>query len=285
MSGEKGKADRYALIAGNGEFPLLVLEEATRRGVKMVVLAIEEETWRDIEQFDAPVHWISLGELGKALVILRSEKINKVVLAGQIKHKRIFSDIPADPVMQHLLDSIKNKNTDALLGGVAQALEAVGLEVVNSTLFLPSLLAPLGPITERGPSEEELTDVAYGRRLAREIARMDLGQTVVVSQQACVAVEAMEGTDATIERAASLVNGRPLVVVKVSKPNQDMRFDVPVVGVNTLETMKKANATTLALDAGFTLIVGREEFLRRANEYDIAVVGFEPESDHLPTEE
>lgn len=277
------ESERYALVAGGGEFPGLVLEEATRRGVDMIVIAIEEEAWREIEGFDVPVHWLSLGQLQKALDILREEDISKVVLAGRVRHRQLFSDITPDPVMKRLLDSLPEKNPDALLGGIASALETIGLEVVNSTLFLPSLLAPLGPITERNLTEEELEEIAYGRKIARQLAALDLGQTVVVGQRACLAVEAMEGTDAAVERAAGLANGRPLVVVKVSKPNQDMRFDVPVVGVNTLETMKKAHATALALDAGQTLIVGREEFLRRANGYEIAVAGFKSESDELVT--
>ena len=268
---------RYALIAGNGEFPLRVVEEATRRGVDMIVLAIEEEAWKDIEHFEAPVHWISLGELQKAMGIIRSENVKKVVLAGQVKHKKIFSDIPPDPVMKMLLASLPQKNTDALLGAISNALEGLGVEVVDSTMFLQSLLAPLGPVNNRQPDEREASDITYGRRVGREIARLDLGQTVVISNQACITVEAMEGTDATIERAAGLTNGKPLVVVKLSKPNQDMRFDVPVVGLNTLETMKKANATALALDAGRTLIFGREEFVRRADEYGIAVMAYEPE--------
>ncbi len=278
------ESERYALLAGGGEFPTLVLEEATRRGVDMIVIAIEEETWPEIEGFDAKVHWLSLGQLQKALDILRENDIAKVVMAGRVRHRQIFSDISADPVMQHLLNSLPEKNPDALLGGIAKALQSIGMEVVNSTLFLPSLLAPIGPITERLPTGEELDEIAFGRKIAREITRLDLGQTVVVSHRACIAVEAMEGTDATIARAAEMVNGRPLVVIKSAKPNQDMRFDVPVVGINTLETMKKANATVLALDAGATLMVGREEFVRRANEYEIAVAGFKPESDEFLTE-
>lgn len=268
--------DRYALIAGNGEFPLLVLEEATRRGVDLIVLAIQEEAWKDVEQFDVPVHWVSLGELQKAMGILRDEKITKVVLVGQVKHKNIFSDIPTDPVLKQLLASMPQKNTDALLGSISNALEALGLEVVHSTLFLQSLLAPLGPVSHRQVDEREKTDIEYGRRVGQEIARLDLGQTVVIAQQACITVEAMEGTDATIERAASLANGKPLVVIKLSKPNQDMRFDVPVVGINTLETMKKSNATALALDAGKTLIIGREAFIQKADDHGIAVVAYEP---------
>jgi len=271
------QGERYALIAGSGQFPLLVLREARRQGVDMVVLALREETAPEIEQLGARVHWVSLGEVQKALGILRQEAVRKAVLAGQVKHTQIFSDIPRDPVLKQLLALLPQKNTDALIGGIARALEMLGIEVVNSTLFLKPLLPAPGPLSRRAPNGEEEADIAYGRHIAREIARLDLGQTVVVSQRACVAIEAMEGTDATIERAGQLAQGRRLVVVKVSKPQQDMRFDVPVVGLTTLEVMKASNATALALDAGRTLIFDREEFARRADGYNLAVVALAPD--------
>jgi len=269
--------ERYALIAGNGQFPLLVLKEARQQGVDMVVLALREETLPEIEQLGARVHWVSLGELQKALGILRQEAVRKAVLAGQVRHDKIFSDIPPDTFLAQLLARLPQKNTDALIGGIAAALQAVGIEVVDSTVFLQRLLPAPGPLTRRAPDADESADIAYGRRIGREIARLDLGQTVVVSQRACVAIEAMEGTDAAIERAAGLARGRRLVVVKVSKPKQDMRFDVPVVGLETLEVMKRANATALALDAGRTLVFDREEFVRRADEHGIAVAAFSTE--------
>jgi DUF1009 family protein len=271
------QGERYALIAGNGQFPLLVLREARRQGVDMVVLALREETAPEIEQLGARVHWVSLGELQKALGILRQEAVRKAVLAGQVKHTQIFSDIPPDPVLKQLLTLLPQKNTDALVGGIARALEMLGIEVVNSTLFVERLLAAPGLLSRRAPDAEEEADITYGRHIAREIARLDLGQTVVVSQRACVAIEAMEGTDATIERAGQLAQGRRLVVVKVSKPQQDMRFDVPVVGLKTLEVMKAENATALALDAGRTLIFDREEFTGRADDYNLAVVALAPD--------
>ena len=272
MSGE-----RYALIAGNGQFPLLVLKEARQQGFDMVVLALREETSPEIEQLGARVHWVSLGELQKALGILRQEAVRKAVLAGQVRHDKIFSDIPPDTFLAALLARLPQKNTDALIGGIAAALQAVGIEVVDSTVFLQRLLPAPGPLTRRAPDADESADIVYGRRIGREIARLDLGQTVVVSQRACVAIEAMEGTDAAIQRAAGLAQGRRLVVVKVSKPKQDMRFDVPVVGLETLEVMKRANATALALDAGRTLVFDREEFVRCADEHGIAVAAFNPE--------
>ncbi len=270
-------AERYALIAGNGQFPLLVLREARRQGADMVVVAIREETFPEIEQLGARVHWVSLGELEKALGILRQEAVKKVVLAGQVRHNQIFSAIPPDAALARLLARLPEKSTDALIGSIAAALEGLGLEVVDSTLFLSKLLPEPGPLSERAPDAEESADIAYGRHIARELARLDLGQTVVVSHRACVAIEAMEGTDATVERAAQLAHGRRLAVVKVSKPRQDMRFDVPVVGLPTLAVMKRSNATALALDAGRTLVFDREEFTRRANEYGIAVVAFKPD--------
>ena len=270
---------RYALIAGNGQFPLLVLKSALQQGADMVVLAIREETWPEIEKLGARVHWVSLGELQKALGLLRQESVQKVVLAGQVKHAQIFSDIPPDPVLKQLLAMMPQKSTDQLIGTIARALEAIGVEVVDSTTFVRALLPEPGLLTARAPDAEEAADIDFGRRIAREIARLDLGQTVVVSQRACVAIEAMEGTDETIERAGRIVppgGNRRLVVVKVAKPQQDMRFDVPVVGLPTLEVMKKANATALSLEARRTLIFDREEFVRRANDYSIAVVAAEP---------
>jgi hypothetical protein len=268
--------ERYALIAGNGQFPLLVLKEARRQCVDVVVLAIREETFPEIEQFGAPVHWVSLGDLQKALGILRQEAVKKVVLAGQVKHRQIFSDTPPDPALGMLLSMLPERNTDALIGAIAKALEMVGMQVVDSTTFVKPWLAPAGFISRRAPDAEEAADIEYGRRIAKEIARLDLGQTVVVSGRACVALEAMEGTDAAIARAGQIANGRRLVVVKVSKPKQDMRFDVPVIGLQTLEVMKQAGATALALDAERTLLFDRDDFLRRADELGIAVVGFEP---------
>jgi len=269
--------ERYALIAGNGQFPLLVLEQAQRQGVEMVVVAIREETFPEIEQLGARVYWVSLGELQKALEILQREQVRKAVLAGQVKHAQIFSSIPPDAVLRQLLTTLPQKSTDALIGSVARLIEGLGIEVVDSTQFVQPLLPAPGVLTTRAPDAREAADIVYGRHVARQLAGVDVGQTVVVSQRACVAVEAMEGTDATIERAAALAQGRRLVVVKVSKPQQDMRFDVPVVGLTTLEVMKRAKATALAIDAGRTLLFDREQFIARANALGIAVVAFAPD--------
>lgn len=268
--------ERYALIAGNGEFPLRVLAEARRQGREMVVLAIREETFPAIEQLGAPVHWLSLGELEKALEILRRAEVRKAVLAGQVKHTKIFSGIPPDALLRQLLNTLPNKSTDALIGSIARVIESLGIEVVDSTEFVRELLPEPGLLSARAPDREEAADIAYGRHVARQLAALDIGQTVVVSQRACIAVEAMEGTDATIERAASLAHGQRLVVVKVSRPNQDMRFDVPVVGLPTLAVMERAGATALALDAGRTLLLDREEFIRRADALGLTVMAFAP---------
>ena len=276
-TGTQGKAPRWALIAGNGRFPLLVLEGARSQGIEMVVLALKEETFPEIERTAPRVHWVSLGELGRSLDVLRQEQVTHAVMAGQVKHKQIFSSIRPDWQMAKLLMSLATKNTDSLIGAVAKMLEDQGIQLVDSTAFLQPLLPEPGVLTRRAPDEREAADIAYGHEIARQIAGLDLGQTVVVRDRACVAIEAMEGTDETIERAGRIAAGQPLVVVKVSKPGQDMRFDVPVVGVPTIEAMKRAGATALAIDARRTLAIDREQMIAAADAAGIAVQAFEPE--------
>jgi hypothetical protein len=273
----KTKEQRWALIAGNGRFPFLVFEGARTQGIDMVVLALKEETFPEIERTAPRVHWVSLGELGRALELLRQERVTHAVMAGQVKHKQIFSSIRPDWQMAKLLMSLATKNTDSLIGAVARLLEEQGIRLVDSTVFLQPLLPEPGVLTRRAPDEREAADVAYGREIARQIAGLDLGQTVVVRDRACVAIEAMEGTDETIERAGRIAAGQPLVVVKVSKPGQDMRFDVPVVGVPTIEAMKRAGATALAIDARRTLTIDREQMIAAAEAAGIAVQAFDPE--------
>ena len=277
-TGTQGKTPRWALIAGNGQFPFLVLEGARTQGIEMVVLALKEETFPEIERTAPRVHWVSLGELGRALDVLRQEQVTHAVMAGQVKHKQIFSSIRPDWQMAKLLMSLATKNTDSLIGAVARMLEDQGIELVDSTTFLQPLLPEPGVLTRRAPDEREAADIAYGREIARQIAGLDLGQTVVVRDRACVAIEAMEGTDETIERAGRIAAGQPLVVVKVSKPGQDMRFDVPVVGVPTIEMMKRAGATALAIDARRTLAIDREQMIAAANDAGIAVQALEPDA-------
>ena len=266
-------ADRYAIIAGNGRFPFLVLEAAIERGVDPLVVAIKEEAFPELERNARQIEWLSLGEVARLLELLSERSINKVVLAGQVKHVQLYSSIKPDCVVERTLNGMERKNTDALIGAFVAMLEARGIQVVDSTLFLQPLLAAEGEMAGRAPDEGELADIAYGREIAKKIAGLDIGQTIVVADRACVAIEAMEGTDATIERAAGLSNGKRLVVVKVSKPQQDMRFDVPVVGIRTIRVMQRSKARVLAVDAGRTLLFEREQLIAEANQAGISVIG------------
>jgi len=273
---------KLGLIAGNGRFPFLVLDAARAQGYDVVVAAIKEEAFPEIESHGAnSVHWLSLGELSKLIETFQREGVTRAVMAGQVKHKQIFSSIRPDWKLAKLLLSLTTRNTDSLLGAVAKVLADEGIVLENSTALLEPLLAKAGVFTKRAPSEEEKKNIEYGRTVARGLAQYDTGQTVVVAESACVAVEAMEGTDATIERAgqimASLDPGlstlaRELTVVKVSKPKQDMRFDVPVVGVKTIVVMQKAGATCLALDAGKCLLIDGDAVLVAADTAGITIM-------------
>jgi UDP-2,3-diacylglucosamine hydrolase len=261
----------WGLIAGNGRFPFLVLEGARSQGIEMAVIALKEEASPELEKMAKRLHWVSLGELSKAISLLQQEGVKQAVMAGQVQHNKIFSAIRPDWKLAKLLFSLPGKNTDSLIGAVAKVFEEEGIQLVDSTLFLKPLLPPAGVLTRREPDARESTDLEYGLQVARHIAAMDIGQTVVVSDRACVAVEAMEGTDQTIARAARYAEGKPLVVVKVSKPKQDMRFDVPVVGVPTVEAMRQAGATALSIDAGRTLVFDRARLLELADAAGIAI--------------
>ena len=268
----------WGLIAGNGRFPFLVLEGARSQGIEMAVIALKEEASPELEQAAKRVHWVSLGELSKTIDLMHQEGVTQAVMAGQVKHNKIFSGIRPDWKLAKLLFSLPRKNTDALIGAVARVLEDEGIRLVDSTLFLKPLLPEVGVLTRRAPNEHEAEDIEYGRGLAQQIAGMDIGQTVVVSDRACVAVEAMEGTDEVISRAARIAPGKPLVVVKVSKPAQDMRFDVPVVGLPTVEQMRVAGATALAVDAGRTLLFDKAKLIEVADLAGIAIQAFPPAS-------
>ncbi len=261
----------WGLIAGNGRFPFLVLEGARSQGIEMAVIALKEEASPELEKIAKRLHWVSLGELSKAIELLQQEGVTQAVMAGQVRHNKIFSAIRPDWKLAKLLFSLPRKNTDALIGAVARVLEGEGIRLVDSTIFLKPLVPQPGVLTRRSPNEHEEEDIAYGIGVARQIAGMDIGQTVVISDRACVAVEAMEGTDETIARAARIAGGKPLVVVKVSKPEQDMRFDVPVIGLPTIEQMKSAGATALAVDAGRTLLFDREKLIDLADAAGIAI--------------
>src|SRR5499427_6772863 len=266
----------WGLIAGNGRFPFLVLEGARSQGIEMAVIALKEEASPELEKVAKRLHWVSLGELSKAIALMQQEGVNHAVMAGQVKHNKIFSSIRPDWKLAKLLLTLPRKNTDSLIGAVAKAFEVEGIQLVDSTLFLKPLLPEPGVLTRRAPNENEAADIEYGLGVARHIATMDIGQTVVVADRACVAVEAMEGTDEAILRAARFAAGKSLVVVKVSKPKQDMRFDVPVVGLPTVETMRSAGATALALDARRTLLFDREKLIGNADEAGISIQAVPP---------
>ncbi len=279
--------DTLGLIAGNGRFPFLLLEAARAHGLRVVVAAIKEETEPEMNERAAAdagvtVHWMSLGELSRLIDTFKAEGVSRAVMAGQVKHKQIFSSIRPDWRLAKLLMSLRTRNTDMLLGAVAKVLGDEGIELISSTAYLEPLLAKAGVMTAREPNEAELRDIAYGVEVARGIASFDLGQTVVVAAQACVSVEAMEGTDATIARAGELFRtleegdttlSRALTVVKVAKPNQDMRFDVPVVGVATISAMREARATCLCVEAGRTLLFDLAAMVKVADEAGIAILG------------
>lgn len=316
---------RYGLIAGNGKFPLLVLEGARKAGAALSVVAIHEETDQEIERIAERVQWVGIGQLGKMINFLKSEGVEKAIMAGQVKHVQIFSRAVPDARMLKMLLKLPRRNTDSLIGAVAAELSSEGIELIDSTYFLQDYLPQVGTLTEREPDAREREDIEYGLEIVREVSRLDLGQTVVIRGKACVAIEAMEGTDATIRRAGELTQehsdeqrandssvrvmpdekdedrvekrranqagskfvrglsnlmrgrrvnlaGGRLTVVKLAKPTQDMRFDVPVVGVPTIEAMIESGATCLCISAGKTLMFDREELLRLANENKIAII-------------
>jgi UDP-2,3-diacylglucosamine hydrolase len=244
----------------------------------MAVIALREEASPELESIAKRLHWVSLGELSRTLDLLHEEGVTRAVMAGQVKHTKIFSSIRPDWKLAKLIFSLSRKNTDSLIGAVARVLEEEGIQLVDSTTFLKPLLPEPGVLTRRAPDARESADMAYGREIARHVAGLDLGQTVVISDCACVAVEAMEGTDETIERAARLAAGKPLVVVKVAKPRQDMRFDVPVVGLRTVEVMRRSQATALAIDACRTLLFDRPRLIEAADEAGIAIEAFAPDT-------
>ena len=273
---------KLGLIAGNGKFPFLVLDAARSQGYEVVLAAIKEETAPEItSRGAASVHWLSLGELSKLIDTFKAEGVTRAIMAGQVKHKQIFSAIKPDWRLAKLLVSLGTRNTDSLLGAVAKVLADEGIMLENSTALLEPLLAKSGVLTKRAPTEQERKNIDYGREVARRLAEYDIGQAVVIAEAACVAVEAMEGTDATIERAGQLMRSlegeastlnRALTVVKIAKPAQDMRFDVPVIGVATIKAMKRAGASCLAIDAGRCLLLDGEAIIREADEAGICVI-------------
>ena len=265
---------RYGLIAGNGRFPLLALESAQRLGHDVTVVAIQEEAAPEVAALAPRCHWISLGQLSKLIEILKEESITEVVMAGQVKHAKIFSSIRPDWRLAKLLMSLPSKNTDGLIGGVVKVLEDEGIHLRDSTALLKPLLATEGPMTRRKPDRDEEADIQYGRRVANALSGFDVGQSVAICERACVAVEAMEGTDAMLRRAAGLVNGRRLSLVKAARRREHLLFDVPAVGLSTIPVMHETGATVLAVEAGRTLMLDKERMIAAANEYGTAIVGF-----------
>jgi DUF1009 family protein len=275
---------RYGLIAGNGRFPFMVVEGARRAGVSLSVAAIREETDPKIEEEVERLTWVGIGQLGKMIRFFKGEGVEKAIMAGQVKHVQIFSRAIPDARMLKMLLKLPRRNTDSLIGGIASELASEGIDLIDSTYFLQDYLPVAGTLTRRKPNAAERADIDYGLEIAREIAGLDLGQTIVVRGKACVSIEAMEGTDATIRRAGELLRGDkeaqdaiklssgPLTVLKLSKPNQDMRFDVPVTGVPTIQTMIEAGATCLCLSAGKTLMFDRDEMISLADKNKVAIV-------------
>jgi len=266
---------RYGMIAGNGRFPLLALESARQLGIPITVIALKEEAPPEIEELAARCYWVSIGQLSKLIDICHKEGISELMMCGQVKHAKIFSSITPDWRLVKLLASLPSKNTDGLIGGVINVLAGEGIQLRDSTLLLKPMLATAGVMTRRKPEKDELTDIEYGRRVANALAGFDVGQSVAICERACVAVEAMEGTDAMLRRAASLVNGRRMAMVKVARRREHLLFDVPVVGLATMPVLKETNTTVLAIEAGRTLMLDKQPMLDAANAAGIAIIGQE----------
>src|SRR5947208_4391648 len=263
---------KYGIIAGNGRFPLLALESARQQGDEAIAFAIREEAAPEVEGAAARCHWISLGELSRLIDLCKKEGVTQIMMAGQVKHAKIFSSIRPDWRLAKVLLTLGSKNTDSLIGAVQKVLSDEGIELVDSTLLLKPLLAPMGAITKRKPDADEQRDLDYGRKIAHALASLDLGQSVAIADKACVALEAMEGTDAMLRRAASLVEGKRLALVKASARRRHLLFDVPVIGPGTVQVMKETGTTALAVDAGRTLLLDRDELVARANAAGLAIV-------------
>ncbi len=267
---------KYGIIAGNGRFPVIALETARKQGDEAVAIAIREEASPDVERVAAKCYWVSLGELSRLIEICRSEGITQIMMAGQVKHAKIFSSIRPDWKLVKLLASLAQKNTDSLIGGVAKVLADEGINLVDSTMLMKPLLATAGAMTKRKPDSDENRNIEYGRKIAHALASLDLGQSVAIADRACVALEAMEGTDAMLRRAASLVEGKKSDSGQGVLAARHLLFDVPVVGPQTIDVMIETGATALAVDAGRTLLLDKEELLSKANSARIAILGMEP---------
>ena len=263
---------RYGMIAGNGRFPLLALESARQLGIPVTVIALKEEAPAEIEALADKCYWVSIGQLSKLIDICHKDGITELMMCGQVKHAKIFSSIVPDLKLVKLLASIETKNTEGLIGAVIKVLKDEGIELLDSTLLLKNLLAPVGVLTKRKPSADEERDMDYGRSVAAALSEHDIGQSVAIAERACVAVEAMEGTDAMLRRAASLVEGKPLRLIKGSRRRKHMLYDVPVIGPQTIAVMRETGTTALSIDAGRTLLLDRTEMLRQADAAQIAII-------------
>ena len=270
---------KYGMIAGNGRFPILALQTAQKAGDEVVAIGIREEASPEIASLAARCYWVSLGELSRLIEICHQEGVTQLMMCGQVKHARIFSSIKPDWKLVKVLAALPRKNTDSLIGAVVKVLADDGISLVDSTTLLKPLLASEGVMTRRKPSDDEKSDIDYGRRIAHALAGVDVGQSVAICERACVAVEAMEGTDAMLRRAAGLVNGRRLTLVKASTRRRHLLFDVPVIGSATIPVMLETGATALAVDSGRTLLLDRDELLEAANRGKIAIVGLPPAAD------
>jgi len=264
--------DRIGLIAGSGRFPIIFAESARKKGVEVVAVGIREETSKELEKYVNKIYWLGVGELDRLLRILKEEGIRSIVMAGQVRHKLLFDkDIKIDGRMQFLLGKLKNKKTDSIIGAVARLLEFKGVKVLSSVIFLSDYLPARGVLTKRLPDERILQDIDFGRKVAKAIAGLDIGQSVVVKDRVVLAVESIEGTDEAIRRAERY-GKEGIVVIKVTKPKQDMRFDVPVIGPDTIKLLHEVKAACIAIEANKTLIIDKPETLRLAEASGVSIV-------------
>jgi DUF1009 family protein len=270
---------RYAMICGNGRFPILALEEARKLGDEVIALGIEGEASKEIESLAAKTHWLTIAQLGKLIDTMHAESVTEVMMCGQVKHASVFSSLRPDWRLAKLLFTLPQKNTDALIGGVMKVLEEEGIRLVDSTVLLKPLVAGEGVLTRRAPTKDEERDIEYGHRIAGALSGFDIGQSAAICDKACVALEAMEGTDAMLRRAAEFTNGKPLTLVKGSRRRKHLLFDVPVVGPGTIATMRETGTTALAVDSGRTLLLDKSEMLAAANDARITMIGLAPQND------
>ena len=265
---------KLGLIAGMGELPIAIATDARSKGYNVIAVGLEPLAPRTLEAYVDEIRWINVGKLGEIIEYLKISGVEEVVMAGKVPKEMLYkSKISPDLRAIKLLFTLRDRSDDSIMLAIAKELKKDGMTLLNTTDFSTLLLTPEGVLTESGPTEEEWKDIAFGWGIAKEIGRLDIGQTVVIKNQAVMAIEAIEGTDEAIKRGGKLA-GSAAVVVKVSKPQQDMRFDVPVVGLDTLWSMVEVKARVLAVEAQKSILLKREELVKEANKAGIAVVGF-----------